>query len=110
MSLPEPDALVAALAKTVFDGAGHSTPALRRAVGGKGGDVPADLASVVDKIRRHAYKITDQDIAGLKAAGYGEDELFELTIATALGTAVKRLELALAAVDGISGPSGAKEG
>lgn len=61
-------------------------------------EVPADLLPYVDKVAQHAYKVTDEDFATLREAGYGEDELFELTIATALGASLARFETGLDAL------------
>jgi len=88
------------MARTIFDGDGATAPAVRRAAGDRGGEVPPALVPLIDKIRRHAYKVTDDDIAAARAAGYSEDQLFEIIIATALGVALGRLDRALAAVDG----------
>jgi hypothetical protein len=60
-------------------------------------DVPEPFASYVDAIHDHAYRITDGVVADLKAAGAGEDEVFEITVAAAFGAARRRLDAALAA-------------
>ncbi|MEM7333386.1 MAG: hypothetical protein AAF490_14945, partial [Chloroflexota bacterium] len=54
--------------------------------------VPDDLRPYIDKVSRHAYKVTDKDIDQLKMAGYREEQLFELTISVALGSGLARLE------------------
>src|SRR5262245_55753918 len=61
--------------------------------------LPAALENYVDKVARHAYRVTDDDIASLRAQGYGEASIFELTVATAAGAAVGRLHRALAVLD-----------
>jgi hypothetical protein len=61
-------------------------------------DLPAALVGYVDKVAQHAYKITDEDITALREAGYSEDELFELTVATALGASLARFEQGLSAL------------
>jgi hypothetical protein len=58
------------------------------------------LAGYVDKVRRHAYKVTDADVAGLKQAGHSDDSLFEITVAAAVGAALYRLERGMAALRG----------
>jgi hypothetical protein len=83
--------------RTVLDGPGESDPALRRAAAdGKG--VPPDLQALVDKIHRHAYKVTDEDLARLRPA-YSDDELFEVVVSAALGAARQRLFAGLAALE-----------
>jgi alkylhydroperoxidase family enzyme len=62
------------------------------------GAPPPDLAVLVEKIRRHAYRVTDEDVNALRAR-YSEDQLFELIVAAALGAAEHRLERALAALE-----------
>lgn len=93
-----PRAYLAELREAVFGSKGASEPARREAVASRSNDgVPDDLVPLIEKIRRHAYKVTDADIAAAKAAGHSEDELFELTCAAALGVAIHRLDRAFAA-------------
>jgi len=47
-----------------------------------------------------AYRITDADVAGLKAAGRSEDEIFEVTVAAAVGAALRSLGAGMRAVRG----------
>ena len=78
-------------------GAGEADPSLRQAAaGGKG--VPADLQALVDKIHRHAYKVTDADIAAAQAK-YGDDPTFEIVVSAALGAANQRLQAGLRALN-----------
>ena len=62
------------------------------------------LAAYVDKVARHAYKVTDEDVSQLQHAGHSDDALFEVTISAALGAALGRLERGLAALRGESSP------
>lgn len=82
---------------SVFDGPGESDPALRQAAG-HGTTVPPELATLVDKIHRHAYKVTDDDLARLRAT-YSEDQLFEIVVSAALGASRQRLFAGLAALE-----------
>ena len=63
------------------------------------GTGPEGARPLVEKVARHAYKVTDEDIAAAKAAGFTEDELFELVVCAAIGQANRQLETALAALD-----------
>jgi hypothetical protein len=45
-----------------------------------------------------SYRITDANFTALKAAGYGEDEIFELTVAAALGASLRHLDAGMRAV------------
>ncbi len=62
--------------------------------------IPDELAAFVEKVSRHAYQVTDQDIERLKAAGYSEDAIFELTLCAGVGASLARLERGLAALQG----------
>ncbi|MBC7788577.1 MAG: hypothetical protein H7Z74_01415 [Anaerolineae bacterium] len=81
----------------VLDGAGESDPALRGSVA-DGTSVPSDLQPLVDKIHRHAYKVTDDDVAQLQAK-YGDDQMFEIVVSAALGASHRRLLAGLEALD-----------
>lgn len=72
---------------------------LRRAAAARR-DLPAPLAEFADKVTRHSHRVTDADLAKLRAAGYSEDQIFELTISVAVGTGIARLEAGLRAMKG----------
>jgi hypothetical protein len=63
-----------------------------------GAGVPADLQTLVDKIHRHAYRVTDDDVARARAV-YGDDALFEIIVSAALGASRRRLLTGLEALD-----------
>ena len=67
---------------------------------GSGPRLPQELESYVDKVARHAFKVTDADIEALRDSGYSEDAIFELTLSAALGAGIARLERAMAAMKG----------
>jgi hypothetical protein len=81
----------------VLEGAGEMDPGIRHAAA-KGTSLPADLQSLVEKIHRHAYKVTDDDIARLQAK-YDDDQLFEIIVSAALGASHKRLHAGLEALE-----------
>lgn len=74
---------------------------VRRAAFG-GGPVPEALATYVEKVWRHAYKVTDEDVADLRAAGLTEEQIFELTVATAVGAGYRRLHAGLRALGDVA--------
>jgi hypothetical protein len=86
------------------------SPALRQTVeayaAGLGGGVrsiqelPAELADYVSKVALYAYKVTDEDVQGLKDNGYSEDMIFEITLCASLGAGLGRLECGLNAMKG----------
>ncbi|HZI99376.1 MAG TPA: hypothetical protein VFD22_01855 [Gemmatimonadaceae bacterium] len=75
--------------ESVIDGPGESDPAVRRAAA-NGAGVPPDLAPLIEKVHRHAYKVTDADIATAQAR-YGDDRMFEIIVSAALGASRNRL-------------------
>ena len=83
------------LGQKVFEGPGRLDRAVRRAAGRRAlDDLPEELRAYVAKVHDHAYKVTDDDVTGLLAAGYTEDEVFELTAAAAVGAGLSRLDAA----------------
>ena len=48
-----------------------------------------ELAAYLEKVRTHAYKVTDADVEQLKAAGLSEDEIFEQTVAAAISEGLR---------------------
>ena len=88
--------LRAATESAVLRGAGTTDPALRQAVAR--GEPPEDLRPIVEKIRRAPYAVTDADLSAL-ASHYGEEQLFELVIAAAIGAAGERLDAGLRALE-----------
>lgn len=89
-------ALKEATAAAVLRGPGTTSPELRQAMAR--GEPPDELRALVEKIRRHAYQVTDEDLAALRDR-YSEDQLFELIVATVLGAADDRLRAALRALE-----------
>ena len=57
--------------------------------------VPGPARAYVDTVRRNAYLVTDADVEELKGAGYDEDQIFELTVAAAVGAGLERRDAAL---------------
>ena len=59
---------------------------------------PPAMASYLDKVRDGAPTIADDDVDALKTAGYSEDEIFEQTVAVAVGEGLRRLDAGLRAL------------
>jgi alkylhydroperoxidase family enzyme len=91
------------VARAILETPGDADTDLRGQVeayaAGREADVPDDLRPYVDKVARNAYKVVDADIDGLRAAGYSDDAIFELTLAAALGAARARLDAGLKAME-----------
>ena len=88
------------LEEVVTRGPGQTEPSLREAIAR--GEAPAELAALVEKVRRHAYKVTDEDIAALKAK-WSDDQIFEIVICAAIGQPSRQYTSALAALAGATG-------
>ena len=59
---------------------------------------PPALASYLEKVRSRAYTVTDADVTALVAAGFSEPEIFEHTVAVAVGEGLRRLDAGLGAI------------
>jgi hypothetical protein len=87
-----------ALVARILEGEGRASPALRRAAfdnTGLGGPV----ATLVEKVAKHANTVTDQDVAATRAAGLTDDQIFEVVVCGAVGQAMRQHETALAALE-----------
>jgi len=62
-------------------------------------EVPENLAGFLEKIANRPWSVGDEDISFLRAAGYSEDQLFELIVAAATGAGVRRLDAGLRALE-----------
>jgi hypothetical protein len=93
-----------ALVARVRDGDGRASPRLRRAAFDNDGlDEP--VRTLVDKVARHAYKVTDENVTAVRAAGHSEDEIFEIVLCAAIGQATRQYQAGLAALDAVTGES-----
>lgn len=81
------------LYERVVQGPGELSAGVRREAA-SGGVVPTAARVYTDKVRRHAYKVVDRDVEDLLAAGWSEDEIYELTVAIAMGEGMSRFERA----------------
>lgn len=94
--------VVQKLLSSLLGAEGRSDPELRRAAIDYGanaagstravGELPAALDPYLDKLMHSPYKIVDRDLTDLQAAGFSEDDIFEVTVAASVGTAHGRLE------------------
>lgn len=74
-------------------------PAEVRRAAFAGETVPEPLAAYVRKVREHPYKVVDRDIDAMRADGFSEDDIFELTVAIAAGEGRRRIQAGLRALD-----------
>ncbi len=85
----------------MFDGDGSADPALRTAAA-SGDGLPQELAPYLAAVRDASYRIADSDLAALQDAGWTEEQLFEVTVAAALGRAQRSLDAGLRALGVVS--------
>ena len=97
MHKDEFDKALNAIHARVATGAAELSQEKRQAIF-DGSGVPEDAQAFVDKVHRHAYKVTDEDVDALKASGYSEDAIYEATICAALGAGMARWQAAMAAL------------
>lgn len=98
--MPDEDAKRAAhraLVERVLTGEGRTTPGQRaRAFGNT--DLPAPLRELIGKVVTGPTRVTDADFAAAQAAGFSEDQLFEMVVCAAVGRSTRLYETGLAAL------------
>jgi hypothetical protein len=91
-----------AVVARILDGDGRASPAQRRAAFNNIG-LAEPLRTLIDKVARHAYTVTDADIAAVQATGLSEDQIFEIVGCAAVGQATRQYDAALAALEAATG-------
>lgn len=82
-----------------LDGPGKLSPGVRKAIAEERyEEAPPALRPYLEKVAHHAYRVTDEDVEALRQAGVTEDQIFEATVAAAVGAGMKRLRIGLAAL------------
>jgi hypothetical protein len=88
----------------ILEGDGKTPRAQRRAAFENTG-LPDPLKTLVDKVARHAHRVTDGDVGAVRAAGLTEDQIFELVVCAAIGAANRQYDGAYAPL-GAATPKG----
>jgi len=96
-----------ALANRILEGAGETSPSERQAAFNNSG-LEEPVGALVDKVARHAYRVTDDDInsvrmSAVKMSGLSEDQVFEIVVCAAIGQATRQYDTALAALEAATG-------
>jgi hypothetical protein len=91
-----------ALVRRILEGDGKASPSERRAAFNNSG-LAEPAATLIDKVARHAYRVTDEDIAAVRALGRSEDQVFEIVVCAAVGQASRQYDTALAALETATG-------
>jgi alkylhydroperoxidase family enzyme len=95
--MPEQEAAFRDLASHVQRGDGAAPRELReRAFGDEG--MPPPLEGLISKVATAPGDLTDADFAAAEAAGFSQDQLFELVVCAAVGQASRQYEAGLAAL------------
>jgi alkylhydroperoxidase family enzyme len=91
-----------ALVARILEGDGTASHAQRRAAFDNAA-VAESLSTLVQKVAKHAYEVTDEDIAAARASGLSEDQIFEIVVCSAIGQATRQYDTALAALEAAAG-------
>lgn len=96
----EPDGPAGVLAAVLTDEASGSarTSADLRTAAANGDPLPEDWQGYVTAVRDHSSQLTAADIHQLQSSGHTDDEIFELTVAAAVGAANRALTAGLSAL------------
>ena len=87
-----------ALLARILEGDGRARLAQRRAAFDNAG-LSEPLSTLIDKVAKHAYKVTDEDIAAAGESGLTEDQIFEIVVCAAIGQATRQYDTAVAALE-----------
>jgi len=91
-----------ALTRRILEGVGKASPSERQAAFNNSG-LAEPLGALVDKVARHAYRVTDEDITAARVPGLSEDQVFEIVVCAAIGQATRQYGTALAALETATG-------
>ena len=90
------------LARRILEGDGKASRSERRAAFDNSG-LAEPISSLVDKVARHAYRITEEDFAAVRASSLSEDQIFEVVVCSAIGEATRQYDIAFAALEAALG-------
>jgi alkylhydroperoxidase family enzyme len=96
------------LVSRILEGDGEASRSERRAAFDNSGLVEP-LSTLVDKVARHAYRVTDEDFAAVRVAGLSEDQTFEIVVCAAIGVATRQYDIALLALEAATGNATKKD-
>jgi alkylhydroperoxidase family enzyme len=91
-----------ALASRILEGDGKASSSERRAAFNNSG-LAKPAATLVDKVAKHADRVTNEDIAAARDSGLSEDQVFEIVVCAAIGEASRQYDTALAALQAATG-------
>jgi hypothetical protein len=91
-----------ALVRRVLEGDGTAPAAQRRAAFENSG-LAEPLRTLIGKVALQPTRVTDEDVAAVRASGLSEDQVFELVVCAAAGQATRQYETALEALVAAAG-------
>jgi hypothetical protein len=94
-----------ALVDRIVNGEGSASTE-QRAQAFRNEDVVRPLDVLVGKVAAEPEQVTDADFAAAKAAGFSDDQVFELVVCAAVGQSARRYEAGLAALAEAAGDAG----
>jgi hypothetical protein len=86
-----------ALITRILEGDAKASRAQRHAAFDNAG-LPEPVNMLIDKVTKHAYRVTDEDIDAAQASGLTEDHIFEMVVCAAIGQASRQYDTALVAL------------
>lgn len=76
----------------------HKVPAADRQAAAGPDKGAGAMGEYLDRVRKAADSVTDEEVAELRRHGHSDDEIFELTVCAAFGASRRRLDAGLAAI------------
>jgi alkylhydroperoxidase family enzyme len=90
-----------AVVARILEGDGRASHAQRRVAFDNAG-LATPLSTLIDKVAKRAYTVTDEDIAAARAIGLTEDQIFEIVVCAAIGQASQQYDTALTALKAVT--------
>jgi hypothetical protein len=81
----------------ILEGPGMASPSERRAAFDNS-DFAGPVGALVDKVTRHAWRVTDEDMQAANLSGLSEDQIFEIVVCAAIGQAARQYDAGLSAL------------
>jgi hypothetical protein len=97
-----------AMVTRILKGEGKASQSQRQAAFDNAGP-EGPLGTLIDKVARCAYKVTDEDISAVKVSGASEDQIFELIVCSAVGAATRQYDEALTILTSVMNEKGGTE-
>jgi hypothetical protein len=95
------------LVARVLDSDATAPAALRRsAFDDAGADEP--MRTLIEKVAHRSYAVSDEDVAAVRAAGFSEDQIFEIMVCAAVGQADRQYKNGIAALATATGFPGGR--